>query len=160
MSIFDKILKKHDSATPEHNTLEQSPKNEDLEGMSPERLAAVQELEGEIKEITSLNEGDLVEEISDPEKRKELADKLDVLAKVGETLKDYWPAIVTGVASLASLAVAMKFSADGGDLANSAVMSTQKIGAMVASAAAVLAGALSTGIATWKSHFKENPQVE
>lgn len=155
------FFKKKETVNPQaSSSQEKFPDNETLNTINPEKDAAVQGLEKEIQDIASLSQSDLIENISDPEKREQLANKLELLAKVGETLKDYWPSIVTGLLALTSLVIAIRADNEGGDLANSAVMSAQKLGSMIGSAVATLGGLISIGLASWKNTFKEYPQIE
>lgn len=118
--------------------------------ISPERIEALKGLENEIQEIAKLGENDLVETIESPEKKEALANKLSLLAKVGDVLKEQWPAIATSVIALAGIAVSLDAGNDwaaqhGSQLADSAYMGVEKITSMIGGAVSAF-GIVATGL--------------
>lgn len=119
--------------------------------ISPERIEALKNCEEKIQEITKLDEKDLVDEIESPEKKEALSKKLTLLAKIGDTLKEQWPAIAASAVALAGIAVSLDASNDwaaqhGSQLADSAYMGVEKITSTIASTvtafSVIAAGAL------------------
>lgn len=118
--------------------------------ISPERIEALKGLENEIQEIAKLGENDLVEAIESPEQKEVLSEKLTLLAKVGDILKEQWPAIAASAIALAGIAVSLDASNDwaaqhGSQLADSAYMGVEKITSLVASTVSAF-GLVATGL--------------
>jgi hypothetical protein len=123
------------------------------EEISPERIEALKEFDKEAIEIASLKESDLKENIENPEEREALGDKLSTLAKIAETLKNHAPEIAIAATGLA--AIAFGFSHSTADMADSAVMSTEKISVMIASSIGAVSAVFSTLLWNYKNFSKE-----
>lgn len=76
--------------------------------MSPERIEALKELDEMTAEIASLKESDLVEDITDPEKRKELKDKVSTLSKIAEKIKAMAPEVVSAAVALGGVVLMLE----------------------------------------------------
>ncbi len=104
------------------------------EGMSPERMKALEALD---LELAQLGEGNLAGEIKQ-ENLKEFGDRLEVLVKIGETLKDRIPEIAAVLVSISALAVSFAHSSEG--LNGESIIST--IAASVGAASLLVSGLL------------------
>lgn len=154
------FFKKSENTTP---SIEVATNDMELEAtqeeeISPERIEALKELDNQILEIASLKESDLVEEISDPEKRESLGGKLTTLSKITDILKEYAPAIATTAVALGAVVFAITNMET--DTANSAVMSAEKMGQMISSSVAAVAGVISGLLYTVPGFNKEQAALK
>jgi hypothetical protein len=154
------FFKKHEAvSSQETNPTEEiknttEPETSPEEEISPERVEALTEYENTVKEIASLKESDLKDEIENPEERIALSEKLTLLQKISETVKDHAPELAIAAVGLGSLAIGL--AQEGNlDLANSAVMSAEKITAMVASAVTAFSAVFSSILWSYKNYTKE-----
>jgi len=122
------------------------------EEISPERVEAVKEFDKEAVEINSLQQGNLKDSIENPEEREALGDKLSTLAKIAETLKDHAPEIAIAAAGLAALAFSLTHST--AEMADSAIMSADKIAVTISSAVGAVAAVFSTLLWSYKKFSK------
>jgi hypothetical protein len=74
------------------------------EEMSAERINELKECDKEIAALATIEEADIEKALQNPETAEALGKKVVTLNKVAETLKDYAPAILGGVAALAGIA--------------------------------------------------------
>ncbi len=133
--------------------------NSQEEEISPERVEALKEYETEVKEIASLKESDLKDEIENPEERVALGEKLSLLQKISETVKDHAPELAIAAAGIGALAIAL--TQEGNlDLANSAVMSAEKVTSMIASSVTAFAAVFSGLLWNYKNFNKEQAAKE
>lgn len=135
---MENFLNKQNSEELVINSTEKTLEGENFheEEISQERVDALKNAEQEIQEIAQLTENDLVEVIDSPEKKKALSEKLTLLAKVGDVLKEQWPAIAASVVALAGIAVSLDAGNDwaaqhGTQLVDSAYMGVEKITSMI-----------------------------
>lgn len=112
---FNIFKKKENSASEsqelqkEESVIENEAAMEEQEDeMSPERIEALKELDEVTTEIASLKESDLVEDITDPEKRKELKDKVSTLSKIAEKIKAVAPEVVSAAVALGGLVLMLE----------------------------------------------------
>jgi len=137
--------------------IEASPEEE----ISPERVEALKEYENEVKEIASLKESDLKDEIENPEERVALGEKLSLLQKISETLKDHAPELAIAAVGIGAFALALAQDPHGNlDLANSAIMSTEKVTSMIASSVTAFATVFSGLLWNYKNFNKEQAAKE
>lgn len=115
------------------------------EEISLERINQLKELDQEVIKASSITEAEIEAAVNNPEKAESLEKKVSTLKKVVETLKDYAPAILTGAAAAAGIAVLsnMELPVSFEEMTNSGAYQAEKLQVFLVAIPTIAAGLFS-----------------